>query len=378
MSWAVYPPAGNPVVLRSSGVDVASLFPAHYLVWLQSGTAALAWCLCQHRLRHPEIAQPEVLIPAYGCPDLVAAADYAGYTPRLVDLAEGTSEYDAASLLTAVTENTLAILAVNFLGLAANVSAIRALLPDASPVAIIEDNAQWFPEPNRPTTTEADYLTFSFGRGKAIGLLGGGLVASRVQPVPMDVLAPAADKRWPIKARLYNALLHPALYGLVARLPGLSLGQTRYHALEALQGMDPQPKSVLAANVERYQQFDTWRETCFDEAFTSMSMIRVPGLTTQGRHTANRGRLLRYPVLLASREQRDAALASLTRSGLGATAMYRHALPDIDGLEGRFDRSRVPNARQFADRLITLPVHAGINRPVIERIINSLSQSLAG
>ncbi|WP_394168174.1 DegT/DnrJ/EryC1/StrS family aminotransferase [Saccharospirillum alexandrii] len=376
MSWAVYPPAGNPVVLRSSGVDVASLFPAHHLVWLQSGTAALAWCLCQHRLRYPEVARPEVLIPAYGCPDLVAAADYAGYSPRLVDLAEGTSEYDAAALLAAVNENTLAILAVNFLGLAANVSAIRALLPEASSIAIIEDNAQWFPEPDRPATTEADYLTFSFGRGKAIGLLGGGLVAARAQPVPMDVLAPVTDKRWPIKARLYNALLHPALYGLVTRLPGLSLGQTRYHALERLMAMDPQPKGVLAANVERYQQFDTWRETCFDEAFMAISAVQVPGLTTQGRHTANRGRLLRYPVLLANREQRDAALASLTQAGLGATAMYRHALPDIAGLEGRFDRSRVPNARQFADRLITLPVHVGINQPVIERIINTLSRAL--
>ncbi|WP_028671341.1 DegT/DnrJ/EryC1/StrS family aminotransferase [Saccharospirillum impatiens] len=376
MSWAVYPPAGNAVDLQSSAFDFSSVFPDHQLIWLQSGTAALAWCLCQHRLLHPHVENPEVLIPAYGCPDLVAAADYAGYTPRLVDLADGTSEYDAAALAGAVTEHTLAVLAVNFLGLAANVNAIRGLLPEVSPIAIIEDNAQWFPEPDRPVTNEADYLTFSFGRGKAIGLLGGGLVATRVQPQPMDITPPETDRLWPVKARAYNALLHPLMYGVVSRLPGLSLGQTSYHALTGLVGMDPQPRAVLGANIERYQRFDPWRERCFDEALAGITSVQVPGLTTQGRRTANRGRLLRYPVLLSNREQRDAVLASLSQAGLGATAMYRHALPDIAGLEGRFDRTRVPNARQFADRLITLPVHEGIDRAAVARITDAVARQL--
>lgn len=376
MSWFVYPPAGNPVVLRSSSFDVAGLFPNHQLVWLQSGTAALAWCLRQHHRQHPEVSQPEVLIPAYGCPDLIAAADYAGYNPRLVDLAEGSSDFDSEALIAAVNENTLAVLAVNFLGVAPDVGAIRSMLPERSAVSIIEDNAQWFPQPGRPVTTEADYVTFSFGRGKAIGLLGGGLVACREQPSEKAVEEPGVDRLWPVKVRLYNALLHPALYGLVSRLPGLSLGQTQYHALTELAGMDPQQQAVLAANIERYNQFDTWREACFDVVCAHWPHVTVPGLTPQGEPAANRGRLLRYPLLLADREQRDAVLASLCEAGLGATAMYRHTLPDIAGLEGRFDRSAVPNARQFADRLLTLPLHAGVTRPVIDRIIAILSRHL--
>lgn len=376
MSWAVYPPAGNPVVLRSSSFDVAGLFPNHQLVWLQSGTAALAFCLRQHHRQHPQVSRPEVLIPAYSCPDLVAAADYAGYKPRLVDLAKGTSEYDSEVLKAAVNENTLAVLAVNFLGLAAGVGAIRSMLSEFPNVSIIEDNAQWFPQPDRPVTTEADYITFSFGRGKAIGLLGGGLVACREQPLLMDVNAPEMDRLWPVNVRLYNALLHPALYGLVSRLPGLSLGQTRYHALTELAGMDPQPQAVLAANVERYGQFDAWREDCFDKAFANWPQISLPGLSPQGTPAANRGRLLRYPLLLADREQRDAVLASLSNAGLGATAMYRHALPDIAGLEGRFDRTTAANASRFADRLLTLPLHAGITRAVIDHIIATLARHL--
>ncbi|MEX2321871.1 MAG: DegT/DnrJ/EryC1/StrS family aminotransferase, partial [Saccharospirillum sp.] len=318
----------------------------------------------------------EVLIPAYGCPDLVAAADYAGYIPRLVDLAEDTSEYDSGAFKAAVNENTLAVLAVNFLGMAADVGVIRSMLAESPNVSIIEDNAQWFPQPDRPVTTEADYITFSFGRGKAIGLLGGGLVACREQPLLLDVKAPKIDRLWPVKVRLYNALLHPALYGVVSRMPGLSLGQTRYHALTELAGMDPQPQAVLAANVERYGQFDAWREVCFDEAFTNWPHISVPGFSPQGTPAANRGRLLRYPLLLADSEQRDAVLASLSKAGLGATAMYRHALPDIAGLEGRFDRTTVPNANRFADRLLTLPLHAGVTRAVIERITATLARHL--
>ncbi len=92
------------------------MFPEHYeLLLLNSGTAALSLAMTI-AAGSAEASSPEVILPAYGCPDLLAAAYYAGLRPVLADIQAASPRYQQAALETAITGDTVAIVAVNFLG----------------------------------------------------------------------------------------------------------------------------------------------------------------------------------------------------------------------------------------------------------------------
>jgi dTDP-4-amino-4,6-dideoxygalactose transaminase len=91
-----------------------------------------------------------------------------------------------------------------------------------------------------------------------------------------------------------------------------------------------------------------------------------PSRSLARRLAGRAGRLLRYPVLCADREERDAWLARLRRAGLGPSAMYERPLAQVDGV--RVGAGEYPGAARFAARLLTLPVHEGVDARVLDGI----------
>ena len=139
---------------------------------LNSGTASLALSiLIAKNLK--KISNPEVIVPAYACPDLVAACAYAGVKCRLCDLAQNNTSYDINLLESLINENTIALAAINFLGIQERISEIFSIVQKKD-ILLIEDNAQWFPELNNSDHLTGDFICLSFGRGKPVSLLGGG------------------------------------------------------------------------------------------------------------------------------------------------------------------------------------------------------------
>jgi len=354
--WSDLPPAGHPITLQRSA-DLPR-FPGYRALWLQSGTAALSAAMIAARLQRPDIVAPEIILPGYGCPDLVAAAEFAGVRPVIVDIGANDPSYDLSVLRTALSSNTVAVVAVNFLGIRERLSELRQTAPG---VALIEDDAQWFPEPSNALS--GDFVSLSFGRGKPVSLLGGGAVLIResfdavldsqlpIQPAMVD----SASYR--IKVRAYNALLQPSLYGCLSRNPALKLGQTIFKPLSALHQLPETRRQLLTANIHAYTSRSRLIEAeLSDIVQRNSSLMDLP-------HAAGErsGRLLRFPLLCADREMRDRLLVAMRKEGLGATAMYRQALPAIEGVAGRVTvRGELVNAQAFGDRLITLPTHAGV------------------
>jgi len=173
------PPAGNPISLKRSAEPLDDLLPDYTLTWVDSGTAALAYSLLQIKEQQPQIEAPEVIVPGYCCPDLLSAAIHAGFKPVIVDICEDDPSYNLVDLEGSLTENTLAVIAINFLGIKERLADIRKIIANYPLISIIEDNAQWFPDEGEVQDLDGDYVTFSFGRGKAVSILGGGLVATR-------------------------------------------------------------------------------------------------------------------------------------------------------------------------------------------------------
>src|SRR5690606_16976746 len=206
---------------------------------------------------------------------------------------------------------------------------------------------------------EGDYVCISFGRGKPVSLLGGGLLLVK-DSLPADLpIQPVADAGAALLPKLlaYNALLRPAAYGLISRNPFLKLGQTVYKPLLTIRALDARRLTLLPANVEQYMA----RSREIEGALRDVLAVN-PALRDLAANNSERcGRLLRYPVLCADVAQCERLLMDLRRRGLGATAMYQRPLGEIEGVAGRVTASGdYPGAVRFAGRLITLPLHSGV------------------
>ena len=378
------PPAGNPVLL-SDEPSVPALLENLFLPYLPryyaSGTAALAAAITAAKLLKP-VDNPEVLLPAYGCPDLVSAAEYAGARPVLIDLEKERPWMDLGQLSANIGPSTVAIVAVNLFGIPERIEKIQSIARQAD-VLLIEDSAQAFPHDDEEGYWKGDMVVVSFGRGKPVSLLGGGAVLYRkpglAELLPEVAAAPVAglSRRllFRLKASLYNLLISPRLYWLPQGLPFLHLGETRYHPLLAIECMDQAKQAILPANIMAYKN-NTMKS---QQALTRMirelgSAAGVIDLPSVCNMPQNR-RLLRYPVLVQS-SLRDRLCHKLRKLGLGASTMYPSALSGMPGLETILSgQTSFPAAEAFAARILTLPTHMHVRIKDVESIRQVLSNS---
>lgn len=360
------PPAGNPVRWSSDVADAdtpRSVFSPYSPCYFQSGTAALAAALLVAKSGKP-VARPEVILPAYGCPDLVSAAVFAGLKPVLVDFEADRPWMAIEPLQSCVNENTVAIVAVNLLGISERFNQIRPIAERVNAL-LIEDSAQAFPGKNEACIWEGDLVVLSFGRGKPVSLLGGGAVLVKDRSLEQGLLSmrttcnqEAGDSAFRLKTSLYNTLLNPRLYWLPASLPFLHLGETRYHPLHSISSMHNLKQGLLATNIEAYQSrsLNTQQEISRMVRKHAECCIDLPAICDISPERP----LLRYPVLV--KQKRNRVLASLIAHGLGGSPMYPSVLPLIEGLDLILDSSlQYPNAADFAVNFMTLPTHDRVN-----------------
>lgn len=364
-------PAGYPISPTISSARF-NFFPENYQVhWLDSGTSSLAVALMDCKLRRSDVESPQVIIPGYCCPDLVAAAVYAGVEPLVVDISIDDPSYDLNQFASAINPRVIAVIAINFLGLSERLDAIRqVLLQQAQTVYLIEDNAQWFPEKSQ-VTFESDYVSFSFGRGKPLSLLGGGVLLAK-QPLRFALPLSEGEKfdwKQKLKIQAYNSLLNPHWYAFVNRAPFLHLGETRYHPLAAINAASDAVHCLLINNFSAYQNRSTYAEDFYQQHLQSVQ-------TLQALSSERKRRLLRYPLLLATAAQASALFKQLSADGLGASLMYRDSLDAISGVSDKIQCfSNLSHAKNFASRLITLPIHSHVQEKHLQKInqaVNSI------
>jgi len=368
------PPAGNPISLKRSAEPLDDLLPGYTLTWVDSGTAALAYSLLQIKEQQPQIEAPEVIVPGYCCPDLLSAAIHAGFKPVIVDICEDDPSYNLVDLEGSLTENTLAVIAINFLGIKERLADIRKIIANYPLISIIEDNAQWFPDEGEVQDLDGDYVTFSFGRGKAVSILGGGLVATRKGIATRGysaVSTPKPSTLLRLKVTAYNFLLHPFFYYWLQKMPFITLGKTEYKPLDGVSLLPSESLAYIGKNILEYRSrsVDKKNTSILDESIGKLSALN----TTLAERS---NRLLRFPFLCQSPEQRERLVIALEQNGMGASRMYVSSLDKVDGVAPLLDTHKpLEYSQKFAERLLTLPVHAGVTAgdlDAISRIIHSM------
>jgi dTDP-4-amino-4,6-dideoxygalactose transaminase len=374
------PPVGSLICLDRQHPDISpdQLFGPYRVFYLASGTMALAVAI-RMACDLAGVSSPEVILPAYGCPDLVSAANYAGARPVLADLEHERPWMNLEQVRSMISPSTVAIIAAGFLGIPERMDALGEIAQDAG-ITLIEDSAQAFPAGNGGSGWSGDLVVLSFGRGKPVSLLGGGALLYKDQG--FESLLPDIDREraglfhdvsFRLYAALYNRLISPRIFWMLEQMPFLHFGETRYQPLETLRAMDDARLAVLPVNARNYLSRGRWREVAVHQkvvqaAGTDEQVIDLPAVCCQpGKH-----HLLRYPLLVDA-GRRSTVIDCLSRKHLGASVMYPAILPELPGIPaGLADPAAFPAARDFASRLITLPVHEQVREKDISMAASCL------
>lgn len=336
--------------------------PAYHTVFMASGTAALSAAVAVALARKPHIDNPEILIPAYGCPDLVAAILAQGGKPVLVDLKPGLPLLDDKQLQQSINRNTVAVVGVGFLGIPEQMNVLSDICRDNN-VLLIEDSAQCFP-PFCATRPLADCIVLSFGRGKPINLMGGGALLVRSEAVeqalevvnryPVHQVSPGVW--WRLRRILFNLLMGRLPYYVLEKLPFLHIGETRFKPLDAVSRLEI-PRGLLGAGIQQAGRRPLVQRLYHQQLAFSETM----GWSLLGHRTEDHSApMLRYALLAPTEAVRNRVSIALNRSGVGASTFYGCTLPNIAGLEALFSGTKCPHADDFASRLMTLPCHEDV------------------
>ena len=381
------PPVGERVVLNRGINDQPFVVPGKAF-YLDSGTSALVIALKAAVLRARSLkplAEPEVLLPAYACPDLISAAVYAGIKPILIDFQYGSPRLDLDFLKSQIRAESVAIIAVNFLGLRENLPALRQVANEYD-LALIEDNAQAVPfcQENK-ITGEApigDMAIMSFGRGKPISLLGGGLVYSCNENY-FEALALLTESlkqdsssrlKFLLKTTVYNLLINPYLYWVPASLPFLKIGKVAYKPFDHVRHMARVNRRILNANANGYLKRNYPEISLLNDGIKLLAEKNVVNL---GAETLLQNEnLLRYPILLPDSSSRDRVYLQLKKAGLGVTVMYGTPLNRMDDVQGLVGEGIYSNADDFSKRLLTLPVTQALSRAGIGKILRIINEAI--
>jgi len=360
-------PVGESISIRQ-GAPIAD-YATYDMQLYASGTMALQQALSLAKER-AHSTQPEVLLPAYACPDLISACVGAGVNAVLLDLDSPASPFPTIDVIKQHTnEHTIAVILVNFLGISPEKKLFDAI--KELRLLAIEDRAQCFIAPEEASQLNGDYVIFSFGKGKPVSLLGGGALLVKDHKDSRhsaDLRTPEErNSKLPWLIRLYNLIILPAFYYLLMKIPALSIGETHYHAPEAVTLMDSSRRALLQSNIEKqYRSLSRFAQKRLYAMCTPLSDIQALG------NSELNPSLLRFPLLCKDRESRDLILSKLNRQGIGASKMYQTILPNIKGtpLSDSQQLKDYPNAQKFADRLLTLPCHSGVNTASLRKIAN--------
>ncbi|HZX29959.1 MAG TPA: DegT/DnrJ/EryC1/StrS family aminotransferase [Rhodocyclaceae bacterium] len=392
------PTAGLPLGLRDLLPARQADFPGAMADFLGvprvgvecSGTACLVVILKTLQRLSP---RRTVVVPAYTCPLVVFAVTHCGLQLRLCDLAPGSFELCPEALQRVCDSDTLAVLPTHLGGRVADLAPILAVAAHRG-AFVVEDAAQALGarEAGRRLGLAGDAGFFSLAAGKGLSLFEGGVWVARDPAMAAELARTSAEtipaQFWQEAFRCLQLLGYAALYrpGPLRYAYGAPLRR-------ALKENDP----VAAAGDEfspdiPLHRVSAWRQAVgcrglsrlpgFQAALRTQALARLPrlaglpGVKVFGDRSGEEGTWPFFMLLLPDRQTRDAVMAELWGSGLGLARMFANALPDYEYLRPWVAPADCPNARDFADRSLTVTNSLWLDNARFERIVAALERHL--
>ena len=341
-----------------------------------SGRSAMAWAF---ETLAKQTGRSEIVIPAYTCYSVPAAAIAAGLRIRLVDV-DDRGQIDAASLAALPLDRAAGIVVSNLFGIPEDweplaESASRAQCP------LIDDAAQAFgaTDSSGRVGQRGAVGILSFGRGKPLSALGGG--AALYRPGSLEVSAPRDEAAVPrravgsaaITAFAYDIALRPIVFRSLSSLPGLHIGETVFDPEFERAPMSFRHQWLLARGLEKWSNDANKRR-----AEAKFLAERISTETRFRPLEPDQGTVAVFPrlgLVAPTGSARDAALLQLERMGAGATGFYPQSLDRLRPLGEHLAESVLcQGAQRFAERILTLPTHGALRGRRLESAIRVLAK----
>jgi dTDP-4-amino-4,6-dideoxygalactose transaminase len=354
---------------------------------IASGRAAMTLILEALRKVANDPRRDEVLVPAYTCYSVPASIARAGLKFRLVDVDPRTLGMDPQALENADFSRALAVVTSNLYGIPNDLPAIEKIAR-ARGVYMVDDSAQSFGARigGRAVGAFGDAGLYSFDKGKVICTIQGGAVVCRdgsiataihaaMDALPSSTLAETLGNC--LKLPIYSVCLRPALYGAIRSLPFLGLGRTMYEERYPIATLSPPQMGVALELLRRLDGIAADRRS---KALRLRAALEgVPGIELPAIPPDAEPAWVRFPMRVTDASARDAMVAAIDASGIGATTSYPLALCDVPEIASRLRSNEpMPGARLVASQIVTLPTHGFCPEGYEQRIRDAVATRPAG
>ena len=399
------PTAGLPLALsdlfgRVPGADrdlASGLARAFNLPWARiecSGTAALVIALTALQRLQP--ARNEVIVPAYTCPLVAIAVAHCGLELRLCDLQPGRPDMDLDHLERLCGARTLAVLPTHLAGRVTDVAG-AADLARRTGAFVIEDAAQALGARigTDSVGTQGDIGFFSLAVGKGLTLYEGGVLTARDPALRASCTraSEALTRRhagWELRRTLelvaYALCYRPALLGAVYGRPlrnALRAGDRVEAAGDLFDLRIPLHRPGRwrqSVGLRALGRLPAFIAGCTERARRRRAQLEsLPGIEVLGDSPVVPDAAGTRPVLLlrvSDAARRDRLLDRLWGAGCGVGLPFAHALPDYRCYASAIpwqDASALPNARDFAARVLSLSNSPWLDDERFDRLCAALA-----
>jgi dTDP-4-amino-4,6-dideoxygalactose transaminase len=338
-------------------------YAAEHLLLTDSGTDALVIALRVALDSSP--AGAPIAIPAYSCFDVATAAVSTGAPLVVYDIDPDTLSPDLPSLARCLAEGARTVVVASLYGSSPNWAAITQLA-DAWHALVVEDAAQGHGASyaGRPLGTLAPMSVLSFGRGKGWTGACGGAVLLRAPgawsdgPITMGPRTISQELLGLGAAASQWLLGRPSLYGYCALVPGLHLGETRYHPPRRIRPMRRSAATLLEETwAEAGEEADRRRAS---GEWYARALAQAPGVACVDPVPHSTPGWLRFPLLLE--RGLDGFADPHAATALGIATGYPRSLPQLPAVMEQLApwcREQFwPGADALTARLVTLPTHS--------------------
>lgn len=302
----------------------------------------------------------EVILPSFTFSSVANAVLRQGAKPVFCDVTEDALNIDVDDAAKRVTRRTKAIVPVHYAGVASDMTGVLRLARKHG-LAVIEDaahsvGARW---KGRGLGSIGDAGCLSFHATKNITCGEGGAFLTN-----SDALARKAE--W---FREKGTNRSAFIRGEVKKYTWVSEGSSYVLSDVLAAVLAEQWKRLRAINKERGELYDLYMTELADAH--AVGALRLPSI---GKDAQTSYHL--FHVLMPDRASRDLVLGELKRQGIGAAFHYQalHASPFGRGFLK--NRSRLPVSESVSDRLIRLPLYAGLKRSEVLRVCAVLNRLL--
>ena len=362
--------------MRRLESEFREYFGVKHVWFVSSGKAALSLIL--HAL-HSLSGRQKVVVPGYTCFSVPSAVLRAQLSIALCDIDPLSFDLDHDQLAQMADSTVLCVLATHLLGIGVDVPQIVEICRQRG-IFVVEDVAQAFGGDceGRPFGTMGDVAFLSFGRGKNLSCGSGGAILSNDDRIGEAITHEYARlpeesvlgmlKNW-LEVAATQLLILPSCYWLPAGLPFLKLGETRFETDFLVTRMDPIRAGLLRGWKKRLVHATRSRVTHAEELLRLLASSPIQAIKPSGQ---NHSVYLRLPLLMRSRQEKEALCRASVEQGLGVSSMYPSSIQYIPELRTELESQAVPQATMMAERLVTLPTHGFVSAHDLTRICRAI------